>query len=78
MNQTVFVLDLWDKFSPDKVISKFRINDRWWAIKEVPLEWGEPQLSKIEEDSIPYHLYETEAEAREYVRKIKHLEGVNL
>lgn len=78
MNQTVFILDLYDKFSPDKVISKFRINDRWWAIKEVLLEWGEPQLSKIEEDSIPYRLYETETEAREYVRKIKHLEGVNL
>ena len=78
MNQTVFILDLYDKFSPDKVISKFRINDRWWAIKEVPLEWGEPQLSKIEKDSIPYRLYETEAEAREYVRKIKHLEGINL
>ena len=77
MKQTVFILDLYDKFSPDKVISKFRINDRWWAIKEVPLEWGEPQLSKIEEDSIPYYLYETEDEAREYVRKIKHLEGVN-
>lgn len=75
MNQTVFILDLYDKFSPDKVISKFRINDRWWAIKEVPLEWGEPQLSKIEEDSIPYYLFGTEEEAREYVRKIKHLEG---
>ena len=77
MNQTVFILDLYDKFSPDKVISKFRINDRWWAIKEVPLKWGKPQLSKIEEDSIPYYLFETEAEAREYVRKIKHLEGAN-
>lgn len=78
MNQTVFILDLYDKFSPDKVISKFRINDRWWAIKEVPLEWGEPQLSKIEEDSIPYRLYETEDEAREYVRKIKKIEGIRL
>lgn len=77
MNQTVFILDLYDKFSPDKVISKFRINDRWWAIKEVPLEWGKPQLSKIEEDSIPYYLFETEEEAREYIRKIKHLEGAN-
>ena len=76
MNQTVFILDLYDKFSPDKVISKFRINDRWWAIKEVLLEWGKPQLSKIKEDSIPYYLFETEEEAREYVRKIKHLEGV--
>lgn len=78
MNQTVFILDLYDKFSPDKVISKFRINDRWWAIKEVPLEWGKPKLSKIEEDSVPYCLYETEEEAREYVRKIKHLEGISL
>ena len=78
MNQTVFILDLYDKFSPDKVISKFRINDRWWAIKEVPLEWGKPQLSKIEEDSIPYRIYETEDEARDYVRKIKKIEGINL
>ena len=78
MNQTVFVVDLYDKFSLDHIISKHRINGRWWAIKEVHLEWGIPQLSKIEDGSpMPFRLYETIEEAENYIRKIKKLEGVN-
>ena len=77
MKQTVFILDLYDKFSPDKVISKFRINDRWWAIKEVPLEWGIPQLAKIDEDDpMSFHLYDTLEEAEKYIQKLKKIEGV--
>jgi len=44
-NKKVYIIDLYNKFSPDKVISIFQINGRWWAIKEVSLLWGEPQLS---------------------------------
>lgn len=77
MAQTVFVVDLYDKFSPDKVISKHRINGRWWAIKEVPLSWGIPQLSKIEEDDpMSFKLYETADEAKQYVQELKKIEGV--
>ena len=78
--KTVYIIDLYDKFSRDKVISTFYINGRWWAIKEVSLLWGRPQLSKIEEDNeyISFHLYETKEEALEYIRKIKKLEGFKL
>lgn len=79
--KTVYIIDLYDKFTRDKIISTFYINGRWWAIKEVSLLWGKPQLSKIEEDEddyISFHLYNTKEEALEYVRKIKKLEGFNL
>lgn len=77
MAQTVYVIDLYNKFSSDKVISKYRINDRWWAIKEVPLLWGAPQLSKIEEDDpMSFKLYNTLEEAEQYVRELKKIEGV--
>lgn len=77
MEQIVYVIDLYDKFSPDKVISKHRINGRWWAIKEVPLEWGIPQLSSIEEDNpMSFHLYNTIEEAEQYVHDLKKIEGV--
>ena len=78
--QTVYIIDTWNEFTKDKVISKFRINGHWYAIKEVILAWGIPQLSSIEEDYDKpfFHLYETEEEAREYVRQIKRLEGARL
>ncbi len=77
--QTVYVIDLYNKYSSDKVISKYRINGRWWAIKEVPLEWGVPQLSNIEEDnSMDFQLYDNLEDAIEYIHKIKELEGTYL
>ena len=77
MVQTVYVIDLYDKFSPDKVISKHRINGRWWAIKEVPLLWGIPQLAKIDEDDpMSFRLYNTLEEAKQYVQELKKIEGV--
>ena len=77
MVPTVYVIDLYNKFSPDKVISKHRINGRWWAIKEVPLLWGIPQLAKIDEDDpMSFRLYNTLEEAEQYVRELKKIEGV--
>ena len=76
---TVYIIDLYDKFSQDKIISTFRINGRWWAIKEVSLLWGKPQLSKIQNDEfISFHLYDTLEEAQQYVKRIKSLEGLKL
>lgn len=74
-NKKVYIIDLYNKFSPDKVISIFQINGRWWAIKEVSLLWGEPQLSQIDDEFAFYHLYNTIEEAQEYVKEIKQLEG---
>ena len=69
---TVYIIDLYDKFTKDKIISTFKINGRWWAIKEVSLLWGIPQLTKIEDDDyISFHLYNTLDEAKAYVKQIK-------
>lgn len=78
IDQTVYIIDTFSKFSKDKIISTFKINNQWFSIKEVSLKWGVPQLSSIEEDlEQPYFcLYNTLEEAQEYVRKIKRLEGV--
>jgi len=42
INKTVYIIDPYDKFTLDKIVSVFKINNRWWAIKEVPLKWGIP------------------------------------
>lgn len=66
INKKVYIIDLYDKFTPDKIISMFKINGRWWAIKEVPLLWGVPQRKKVEDenDLIPFHIYENLEEAQ--------------
>lgn len=76
---TVFIIDNYNKYTKDKVISTFMLNGRWFAIKEVSLEWGQPQLSSIEEDENSFfRLYNTYEEAQEYVRTLKRLEGKRL
>ena len=79
-NPTVYIIDLYQKFNNDKIIFTFLLNGREFCVKEVQLEWGVPQLSSIEEDlEQPYfHIYNTLEEAREYIRKLKQLEGTRL
>ena len=80
MENKVYIVDLYNKFSGDEVVSVFKINGRWWAIKKVSLNWGKPQFSSIEENEDPYlnfQLYNTLEEAQNYVNKIKRLEGAN-
>lgn len=79
-NNTVFIIDIYDKFSLDKIISTFKINNREYCIKEVCLNWGTPILSNIEEDiEQPYFkLYNTLDEAKKYVKRLKQLEGARL
>lgn len=74
---TVFIIDTYNKFCGDKIIATFSVNGRWFAIKEVSLEWGIPQLNSIEEEAeLPYFkLYSTSDEAKKYIRKLKRLEG---
>ena len=78
MEDKVYIIDLYNKFSSDEIVSTFKINNRWWAIKKVSLEWGKPQLSSIEEEENPYinfYLFNTLEEAKEYVHTIKSFEG---
>lgn len=76
-SNTVFLIDIYNKFSSDKVISTFKINNREYCIKEVELMWGAPILNSIEEEAEqPYFkLYNTLDEAKEYIRQLKQLEG---
>ena len=79
INTTVFIIDVYNKFSNDKIISVFKINGNWYCIKEVELNFGKPILSSIEESEDKYlnfHLYNTVEEARQYIQKIKQLEGL--
>ena len=79
-NQQVYVIDLYNKYSKDDIVSVFSINGRWWCIKKVTLEWGKPRLSSIEDtenEFLSFHLYNTLEEAQAYVREIKRLEGAH-
>lgn len=80
IRQTVYIIDTYSKYCPDTIISTFKVNGREYALKEVELNWGVPQLSSIEEDlEQPYFkLYNTLDEAKEYVRQLKRLEGARL
>ena len=63
--------DFWDR---QHSVYKFRINETWYAIKEVQLEWGLPQLGlRVDEDEMPesYHIYDTYEDALEFARKMK-------
>ncbi len=77
IGNTVFLIDIYNKFSSDKIISTFKINNREYCIKEVELMWGMPILNSIEEEAEqPYFkLYNTLDEAKEYVKQLKQLEG---
>ena len=80
IRQTVFIVDNYKKYTKDKVIFTFFINGHEYSVKEVPLVWGVPQLSSIEEDlAQPYFkLYNTLDEVKEYVKQLKQLEGARL
>ena len=63
--------DIWDRAHS---VLKFRINDNWYAIKSVELEWGVPQLGlKVDQDDDPafYHIYNTYEEAYAFVQQMK-------
>lgn len=77
-NQTVFIIDTYNKYSSDNIVSVFKVHDREFAIKQTTLEWGKPQLSAIEDQDEYFHIYNTLEEAREYVRTLKKLEASKL
>ena len=79
INQTVYIIDVYSKFTQDKVISIFKLYGNWYCIKEVELYYGKPILSSLEESEdefLHFHLYNTEEEARQYIRQLKQLEGI--
>ena len=66
----------WDQWDRQQSIYKFEINEQWYAVKEVELEWGLPQLPiRIDSDQDPsyYHIYGTMEEAIEFAKLMKHI-----
>lgn len=66
----------WDQWDRQQSVYKFEINEQWYAVKEVELEWGLPQLPiRIDSDQNPssYHIYGTMEEAIEFAKLMKHI-----
>ena len=67
----------WDKWDQEHSKYVFCINKQWYAVKEVKLEWGLPQLPMRVQDREPYldmyHIYETYEDAMAFVFLIKSL-----
>ena len=74
-----FIVDLYNKYDIwDREHSKyiFELNEQWYAVKEVDLEWGFPQLplrinEKGEQNHLLMHIYNSYEDAMQFVRQIK-------
>ena len=70
-----FIVDSYNKYDQwDRAHSlyTFTLNENWYAIKEVELEWGRPVLPiRIGEEQDEYYVYGSYEEAQAFVRKIK-------
>ena len=65
----------WDKWDRKHAVFVFTVNDVPYAIKNVNLEWGQPQLPmRIEQETQnqpPYYIYGSLEEAIEFAKHIK-------
>lgn len=74
-----FIITTYNKYNQwDRAHSRytFEINGQQYAIMEVGLEWGLPQLPfSIDKNDNPnsYHLYDTYNSALEFVKHMRHL-----
>ena len=76
--RTAYIVDVYNKYSCDKIASIFQLNGHWYCIKEVELdEEGKPILSSIIDDIdfLYFKTYSTLDEALSYVHKQKIVEG---
>ena len=67
--------DVWDRTHAQFV---FAINGQWFAIKEVQLDWGLPQLQERidrdrQEEAKQMHVYDTYEDALQFVKVMKGL-----
>lgn len=65
----------WDRSHQRKT---FEINDNWYAVYEVELEWGVPQLQELvdrdnTQDAKQMHIYDTYEDAMQFVLLMKRL-----
>lgn len=76
LNNTVFIVDTYNKYTSDNVKSIFSVNGNLYCIKEVELNFGKPILHSIEESedkSLRFHLYDTYEDAEKFVRELKRI-----
>lgn len=65
--------DSWDREHSKYV---FEINEVWYAVKEVSMEWGLPQLRfRADQEQYPenYRIYDTYEDAMQFVYQMKQL-----
>ena len=75
---TVFIIDTYNKYAKNtNVRYTFKINEHWYCIREVPLEWGKPKFPEypLEDNFVQYKLNNTYEEAQEFVRQLKRANG---
>lgn len=74
-----FIIDSynqWDKWDQENSVYVFKVNGQWYAVKEVILFWGLPQLpERLEENRNPetYKIYDRLEDAMAFVFMIKGL-----
>ena len=67
--------DSWDRTHS---IYTFKINDNWYAIKEIEMEWGLPKLQQhvdkdMAREAASYYIYDSYEQAMEFVNMMKSL-----
>ena len=76
--QTVYIIDSYSAFdNNENVCMTFLLYNNWYCIREInKLEWGEPIFKeKRMDDTSYYYIYSSLEEAKEFIHKLKQLEG---
>lgn len=74
-----FIIDRYNhfnRFDKERAVYVFQINEQWYAIKEVELEWGKPILPLSVSDNQRdehYKIYDTYEDALQFVHTVKSL-----
>ena len=79
MKFRAYIIDSYNKYdSCDREHQRktFEINEQWYAIYEVEVEWGLPVLplrTMYDQDTKQYFIYDTKEEAMRFVQLMKGL-----
>lgn len=73
----VYIIDVYNNhLQPENICFTFKLNNREYCVRKCTLFWGRPELGYIDDEFLYFRLYSTLDEAREFVKKLKQLEGV--
>ena len=78
--RAVYIIDVYNEYvKNDDVMYIFTLNDHYYCIRRVFLNWGKPILNYIlDDDYIQFHYYETYEEAYAFVCTLQQQEGLKL